>query len=54
MNDKIADKYKIDNEPLPVHERLRENDIPSGLKNIGNSKSIFITLFSIISFFYQI
>jgi len=37
VNDQIADRYKIDNEPLPVNERLRENDIPSGLKNIGNT-----------------
>ena len=51
VNDQIADRYKIDNEPLPVNERLRENDIPSGLKNIGNSKNFhtiyFITFYLI-------
>jgi len=26
-------------EPMPTNERARDQDIPSGLKNVGNSKS---------------
>ena len=38
---------KINNEPLPINERERKNE-PTGLKNIGNSKSIFLFLFLFI------
>lgn len=29
---------KLEIEPLPVNERLRDSQTPSGIKNIGNSK----------------
>jgi ubiquitin C-terminal hydrolase len=33
----MADKYKIEYEPIPTNERLRDGDVPSGLKNVGNT-----------------
>ena len=37
LNQKMAEIYKIEREPIPTNERLRDGDIPSGLKNVGNT-----------------
>lgn len=35
---------KIEYEPVPSNERCRDYDVPSGLKNVGNSKCYLLNL----------
>jgi hypothetical protein len=37
----------LDYQPLPLEERQRNKDYPSGLKNIGNGMNAFILIFII-------
>ena len=43
----------IDFQPLPLELRQRNKDCPSGLKNIGNGKTIFILYFSFIVCYFS-
>ena len=39
----------MDYEPIPANKRARDNNAPSGLKNVGNSKNTQMA--SIVNFF---
>jgi hypothetical protein len=38
----------LDYQPLPLEERQRNKDYPSGLKNIGNGMNVFFFFYFIV------